>query len=83
MGKCIVSERSTVDEYLDLLYLESLFFVSSLNDIYETVSVFIKFSQLRKAMERKALSFFGEIDSNITNLKMALEYSIKKRFSIK
>lgn len=80
MGKCVVSERSMVDPTLDRLYgeLNSIIFAESLDAIYEVARVLLELTSLRILVEQQALDFYHRIQSNVSNLQLAIQFAFDR-----
>ena len=77
LGICIVSERSWMDPQLDADYEEAVYFVSSVDEIYETVSKLLGNEFLLRDCYKKSLEIYRQIMLDDEGILNAMEFAEK------
>jgi hypothetical protein len=75
LGVCVVSEYSTSDRLLDDQYADTVFFVSTFEELYATVKALLASEAMLKSCYKKSLEKFAQLMSDTDGLLAALTYA--------
>jgi hypothetical protein len=72
LGKCVLSERSTIDRSLDSDYATSLIFMDDLEDLKLKIELFLHYPEELMVCERNSWQKYREVECNVSELNRAI-----------
>jgi hypothetical protein len=73
LGKCVVSERSTVDPAVDLAYQDAVVFADNTTHMYQLARYYVTNVTARREVEQAALRKFHEIQSDTAAIENSMQ----------
>jgi hypothetical protein len=73
LGKCVISERSTVDPAVDLAYQNAIVFADNTTHMYQLARYYVKNSTARAEVEQAALRKFQSIQDDTIAIELSMQ----------